>query len=261
MNQVVQGNDQVFFNESASQWWNPDAKVYALYYLNPCRFKYFDHYIPNWQHLKVLDLGCGGGFTCEFLAQRGAQVFGIDPLHNCIDTAKRHAIDSKLDINYQQGFAENLPYSDNFFDVVVCVDVLEHVANLKKTIAEIHRTLKPNGLFCFDTVNRTFESRFVMIWLLENILQEIPKGMHDWQKFIQPKELTTLMQSKGLESIEIKGFNLFGDNLSAYIFNALKHLITSDSSKKAREFQVTFSERAPVMYIGIAKKLASLAKS
>jgi 2-polyprenyl-6-hydroxyphenyl methylase/3-demethylubiquinone-9 3-methyltransferase len=248
--QIVVRNDLKFYDRSANTWWQPDTKIYALYHLNPLRFKYFDLHVTNWQGLKILDVGCGGGFTCEFMAARNAQVFGIDQSQACIEAAKKHAAFSNLNIEYQHSFSENLPYSTNFFDIVICVDVLEHVADLERTIAEIHRVLKPGGLFCFDTVNRTLKSQLIMIWLLENILRKIPHGIHDWKNFIRPKELVNLMQDTGFKNIEIKGFNLFGntvwDYYAAYIYY-----------KKTGSFNVRIDNDTSVMYIGKAEKVGN----
>lgn len=245
--QVVR-NDLKFYDQSARQWWNPDSKIYALHHLNTLRFKYFDRHIANWQGLKVLDVGCGGGFSCEFMVARGAQVFGIDQSQNCIAIAQAHAAGNGFEIDYKSGFAECLPYPANYFDVVLCVDVLEHVADLKKTIAEIHRVLQPGGIFCFDTINRTFKSQLIMILLLEEILQEIPCGIHDWKKFVKPEELTGLLQHNGFINIEIKGFNLFGDTL-------WEHFLAYWRYKKKGGFTVSINDNTSVMYIGKTEKI------
>lgn len=241
-------NNLAFYDSCAAHWWHPQAKIFALHHLNPLRFEYFDRHIANWQGLKVLDVGCGGGFSCEFIAARGARVFGIDQSQNCIATAKAHAAGNGFEIDYQHGLAEDMPYPDNFFDVVLCVDVLEHIADLKQTITEIQRVLKPGGVFCFDTINRTFKSQLIMIWLLEEILQEIPRGIHDPKKFIKPQELIDLMQYNGLIDVEVKGFNLFGntvwDNIAAYM-----------RYKKTGGFSVSINDNTSVMYIGKARKI------
>jgi 2-polyprenyl-6-hydroxyphenyl methylase/3-demethylubiquinone-9 3-methyltransferase len=181
------------------------------------------------------------------MAQRGVAVSGIDQSAKCIAKAKEHAKSQNLGIDYQQGFSENIPYGDNTFNIVTCVDVLEHVADLDKTVSEIHRVLKPRGLFLFDTINRTLKSKIIMIWLLENLLSEIPKGIHDWNKFIKPKELIKSLKYKGFENIEIKGFDLFGNNLPQ---NALAYLYY----KKTGGFQARISDNPSVMYIGKAEK-------
>ena len=166
-------NDLEFYDENADNWWDEKSKIYALYHLNKPRFEFFDRHATNWQGLKTLDVGCGGGFSCEFMAERGAIVSGIDQSEKCVQAAKNHAAISGFEINYRQGLAENMPYDDNTFDVVICVDVLEHVADYKQVVSEVHRILKPGGLFFFDTINRTFSSQVVMIGLMENILGDL----------------------------------------------------------------------------------------
>lgn len=242
-------NDLEFYDLSAANWWSPQAKIFALYHLNQPRFEFFDRYIRNWQDLKVLDVGCGGGFTCEFIAKKGAFVSGIDQSQKCIIKAEEHANNSECKINYIQGLAEEIPFRNSTFDIVTCVDVLEHVANLPQTVSEIHRVLKPNGLFLFDTINRNFKSKFIMIWLLENLLKEIPQGVHDWHKFIQPKELQEIMENQGFTDLEIKSFDLFGNNLFQNIQSYLFY-------KSTGGFKAKISNKIDLMYIGKAVKVA-----
>lgn len=241
-------NDLEFYDLSAESWWSPQAKIFALYHLNLPRFDFFCRYVSQWQDLKVLDVGCGGGFTCEFMAQKGAIVSGIDQSQKCIIKAQEHSRDSSFKISYLQGLAEDIPYSKNTFDIVTCVDVLEHVADLNQTVAEIYRVLKPNGLFLFDTINRNFKSKVIMIWLLENLLKEIPQGVHDWQKFIQPKELQDVMENQGFADIEVKGFDLFGETLFQNISSYIHY-------KKTGGFKARISDNIDLMYIGKAVKI------
>ncbi|HHP7245728.1 MAG TPA: bifunctional 2-polyprenyl-6-hydroxyphenol methylase/3-demethylubiquinol 3-O-methyltransferase UbiG [Elainellaceae cyanobacterium] len=241
-------NDLTFYDAQADQWWEQGAKIYALNQLNPLRFQYFDRHVKHWQGLQVLDVGCGGGFTCEFLAARGAIVSGIDQSAPCIASATAHARRSNLAIAYQHGYSEALPYPDQRFDGVVCVDVLEHVANVPQTLREIERVLKPGGFFWFDTINRTLKSRIVMIGLLEYVLNEIPVGIHDWHKFIRPTDLINSLTRLGFTEIDISGFNLFGstpwDMARAYW-----------RYKKTGGFTLSLDRDTSVMYIGIARKL------
>lgn len=240
-------NDLNFYDLNAECWWDEDAKIYALNYLNQPRFNFFERYVEQWQGLKVLDVGCGGGFSCEFIAKQGAIVSGVDQSKKCINKAVEHAAMQQLKIDYQHGFAENLPYLSNTFDVVVCVDVLEHVANISKAISEIYRVLKPNGFFFFDTINRTFKSKVVMIWLLENVLREIPCGIHDWQKFVKPEELIGLMKKTGFIDFEMKGFNIFGESL-------YKNVLAYVYYRQNKNFRISISDKLSVMYIGKAVK-------
>jgi len=143
--------------------------------------------------------------------------------------------------------AESLPWEDSYFDVVVCVDVLEHVKDPSRAIAEIARVLKPGGMFCFDTINRTARSRLIMIWLLENLLRQIPQGIHDWRKFITPQELTHWSYQAGLGNLQISGFNLFGSTVTEHIA-AYRHY------QRTGNFQARFDQDTRVMYIGTAIK-------
>ena len=244
----IQRNNLLYYDQWAAQWWQKDATVAPLSRLNPLRFHFFDRYISDWQGLKVLDVGCGGGFTCEFLAQRGAQVVGVDQSAACVEAASRHAGEVGLSIDYRCAVGEKLPFAAATFDVVTCVDVLEHVADPAQTIAEISRVLKPGGQFCFDTINRTWQSRLVMIWLLENALRQIPIGVHDWDKFITPAELSKLLEQQKILPVAMTGFDLFGKGVAGK-WRSLQRYWQNG------EFEASFEADADrVMYIGVATK-------
>lgn len=243
----MQRNNLAFYDQQATQWWDETATIFPLSKLNPLRFQYFDRFVSSWSGLKVLDIGCGGGYTCEFLAKRNAVVTGLDQSQACIEAAIAHAKTTGLKVDYHVGVGENLPFADHQFDVVTCVDVLEHVQSPAVTVAEISRVMKPGGLFCFDTINRTRRSRWIMIWLLEDILRMIPQGIHDWQKFVTPEELTLLLEKNEFSGINIQGFDLFGRNLGAQI-------TTLKNFWKTGTFQVRFDDDTQVIYIGVARK-------
>lgn len=278
---AMKKNNLEFYDLSANQWWSKNSQIYALYYLNQPRFDFFDRYISQWQELKVLDVGCGGGFSCEFMAKKGAITYGIDSSAKCIEVAQKHSYENGLDINYKVGFAENLPEQDRTFDVVICVDVLEHVSDYCQVVSEIYRVLKPGGIFFYDTINRNFQSRFLMIWLMENLLGLIPLGVHDWDKFIQPEELNNLMLSLGFIDVEMKGFDLFGKvgfflgelnnlrkdlkcdkSLQTFIRKLVKvwktNLFNYRLYRKTGSFQVSINDDMSIMYIGKAKKREEL---
>lgn len=239
-------NDLSFYDAQAAHWWDETSTIYPLRRLNPLRFQYFDRFVSDWNGLRVLDVGCGGGYTCEFLARRGAKVWGIDQSAACIQSAQAHAEQELLSIDYCHGVGEALPWGDRTFDVVICVDVLEHVESPAQTLAEIRRVLKPGGLFCFDTLNRTWQSRLVMIWLLEDLLKEIPRGIHDWKKFITPQELTMLLQQNDFSSISLNGFNLFGSN-------PVEYFVTLQHYWKTGDFRIRFDADTSIMYVGTAR--------
>ena len=240
-------NDLEFYDRTASEWWDEAADIYALSKLNPARFHYFERVIKDWTGLRVLDVGCGGGYSCENIAKHGAIATGIDQSHACIEAAQHHAIQMDLPITYQQGYAEHLPFADDRFDVVVCVDVLEHVSDWQQTVREIFRVLKSGGIFCFDTINKTATSRLILITLLENILRKIPAGVHDWNQFVSPDELSECLAQTGFSSVTMNGFDLFGRSPWGYV-QTLWHYQTR------RAFQIGIDDDLSVMYIGWAQK-------
>jgi 2-polyprenyl-6-hydroxyphenyl methylase/3-demethylubiquinone-9 3-methyltransferase len=244
----VPRNNLAFYDQQAPRWWEATATIAPLNRLNPLRFQYFDRAVPPWPGLRVLDVGCGGGFTCEFLAHRGAQVWGVDQSAQCIEAAQTHAEQQALGIHYHWGVAEALPFEAAMFDVVVCVDVLEHVVDPQRAVAEMSRVLRPGGIVCFDTINRTGRSRLVMIWLLENLLRQIPVGIHDWNKFITPEELRAMLDQSGFGSVTMAGFNLFGSTVAETL--AAYRLYQSTGNFEAR-----FDDDQRVMYIGTAIRL------
>lgn len=209
-------NDLTIYDSVAEQWWSDEIRwVRTLKNLVPGRLKWFDRHI-DWQGKEVLDLGCAGGFMAEALAEKGAKVTGIDPASDAIDAAKSHARLGGLDIQYDIGVGEALPYPDHAFDAVVCVDVLEHVSDLTQVAAEVARVLRPSGLFLYDTINRNPLSRLATITIAEDILGLLPKGTHDPAMFIKPAELVTELSQAGLAAgpqtgLGPKGVNRRGD--------------------------------------------------
>ena len=209
-------NNLDIYDEVAANWWSDDIRwVRTLKNLVPGRLGWFDRHI-DWAGIDVLDLGCAGGFMAEALTDKGARVTGIDPAVQAIDAARTHADASGKTIKYDVGVGEDLPYEDDCFDAVVCVDVLEHVADLTKVLAEVARVLKPGGMFLFDTINRNPLSRFAAITIAENTLRLLPKGTHDPELFIKPKELRLALESAGLvpgptTGLGPRGINRRGD--------------------------------------------------
>jgi 2-polyprenyl-6-hydroxyphenyl methylase/3-demethylubiquinone-9 3-methyltransferase len=203
-------NDLTIYDQISDQWWSDDVRwVRILKNLTTGRLSWFDRRI-DWKGRDVLDLGCAGGFMAEALASRGANVTGIDPAQQAIEEARRHAKINNLTIEYNVGAGENLPYPDRSFDIVVCVDVLEHVADLQKVINEIARVLRPGGCFVFDIINRTRIARLATITVAEEILRILPRGVHDPDLFIKPEELRTIMGKAGLQPGDITGLGPTG---------------------------------------------------
>lgn len=191
-------NKQEIYDAAATAWWSDELRwVRTLKNLVPARLKFFDRHF-DWAGKRVLDLGCAGGFMAEAMAQRGAQVTGIDPAKEAIAAARSHAAQSGLDIRYDTGMGEALPYDDAAFDAVVCVDVLEHVSDLEQVLQGVARVLKPGGLFFYDTINRNVVARLATITVAEDLLGLLPKGTHDPAMYIKPGELEDGLRQAGL---------------------------------------------------------------
>ena len=234
-------NDLTIYDKVAERWWSDDIRwVRTLKNLVPGRLAWFDRQI-DWQGKAVLDLGCAGGFMAEAMAQRGAQVTGIDPAADAIDAARAHARAGGLRIEYDVGFGESLPYDNASFDAVICVDVLEHVADLHKVVAEVARTLRPGRMFLFDTINRNPLARLATITIAEDVLRLLPRGTHDPSMFIKPAELRAALQGAGLVPGAITGLGPRGIN---------------------RRFDLTFGPLplTTILYMGVARKPALGAK-
>ncbi len=195
----------------AEDWWDGSVRgLRQLRKLVPARFAYLDREIPDWHGLHVLDLGCGGGFMAEVLARHGAFVVGVDPCAGAIAVAERHAARAGLAIEYRVGQGESLPCSPSSADLVVCVDVLEHVDDLDCVLAEIGRVLRPGGLLMLDTINRTRVAAFVMVTMAERVLRLLPSGTHESARFIAPQDLAARLDALGFAVAPFVGFGPTG---------------------------------------------------
>lgn len=202
-----QRNDLQIYDDRADQWWTDEVRwVRTLKNMVPGRLAYFDRFF-DWQEQDVLDLGCAGGFMAEAITRKGARVTGIDPAARAIAAAQAHAEAGGLQIRYDTGVGEALPYDDASFDAVVCVDVLEHVEDLGQVVSEVSRVLRPGGMFLFDTINRNPIARLAVITMAEDVLGLLPKGTHDPEMFIKPAELRQALEGAGFE---VSGFTGLG---------------------------------------------------
>ena len=230
-------NDLTIYDRVADHWWSDDIRwVRTLKNLVPGRLAWFDRQI-EWPGKDVLDLGCAGGFMAEAMAARGAHVTGLDPAAQAIEAARSHARDEGLQIVYDVGVGEALPYDAAGFDAVVCVDVLEHVTDLHAVLAEVVRVLRPGGLFLFDTINRNPLARLATITMAEDVLRLLPRGTHDPALFIRPRELRAAMLGAGLVPGRVTGLGPRGLN---------------------RRFDLTFGPLplTTFLYMGVARKPA-----
>lgn len=198
--------DNELYNRMANGWWDENNFLNMLKTsLNPVRFGHFRSVLTDTLHIdpmgkRVLDVGCGGGLLAEEFAKLGSKVTGIDPSAASLETARTHAQQAGLNIEYRVGVGEQIPFGDGSFDIVYCCDVLEHVSNLEQVIAETARVLKPGGIYMYDTINRTFPSKLVMIKLMQDWSHVMPPNLHSWDAFIKPQELFTLFTHHGLDN-------------------------------------------------------------
>ncbi len=187
------------FSKLAKDWWNPNGKFKPLHLFNPARInfikeKLIDHYKRD-EHdstplkkLKILDIGCGGGLLCEPLNRLGAEITGIDASYNNIGVAKIHAEEMNLNIKYEHCSPENLNFK-NEFDVILNMEVVEHVSDVNKFINVCSKLIKKNGIMFVATINKNLKSYFFAILGAEYILRWLPIGTHDWEKFLSPQDL------------------------------------------------------------------------
>jgi 2-polyprenyl-6-hydroxyphenyl methylase/3-demethylubiquinone-9 3-methyltransferase len=207
------------FSKMASEWWDPNGKFAPLHKFNPIRQEYLvdkikNHFgiLPNgsypFKNLKLLDVGCGGGLIAEPMTRLGAKVTGIDASEKNIKVAKFHAEQMNLKINYLETTPENL---NEQFDVILCLEIIEHVADVDLFIKSCSKLLKKNGIIFFATLNRTAKSFLFAIIGAEYILNWLPQGTHDWNKFLKPSEIISTSLKYQLEFKEKIGFkfNIF----------------------------------------------------
>ncbi len=191
------------FNKMGKDWWNPEGKMGALHMINPVRFDYFNSRLGNLKGKKVLDIGCGGGLLSEAFAAKGAVVTGVDLSPVAIEAAKKHADESGLEIDYRNcGLSE---IEENDFDIVVCAEMLEHVDDLAGMISESSAKVKAGGHYLFETINKTAKAWFFAIFMAENVLNFVGRGTHNFDRFIKPSRLATLLKENGIAVKEVKG--------------------------------------------------------
>lgn len=205
------------FEAMAAEWWDANGKFKPLHMMNPCRLDYINSQISGafdrqlgtsspYQGLRILDIGCGGGLLSEPMARLGANVVGADAAAGNIPVAQIHAKQSGLTIDYRHTTAESLAEAGEQFDVVLNLEVIEHVADPQGYLDACQTLLKPGGLMICSTINRNPKSFAVAIVGAEHIMRWLPKGTHDWNKFITPVELSNMVKTAGLDPVDQSGF-------------------------------------------------------
>ncbi|MCR8924254.1 bifunctional 2-polyprenyl-6-hydroxyphenol methylase/3-demethylubiquinol 3-O-methyltransferase UbiG [Dasania sp. GY-MA-18] len=193
------------FEALASRWWDSNSEFKPLHDINPLRANYIDERSPVAQR-KLIDVGCGGGILSEAMAQRGAIVTGIDMGAAPLSVAKLHALESQLNIDYQQCTAEEMAEQQpESFDVVTCLEMLEHVPDPASVIKACAKLCKPGGHVYFSTLNRNPKSYLFSIIGAEYLLKLLPKGTHDYSKFIKPSELASAIREADLQLSHMTG--------------------------------------------------------
>jgi 2-polyprenyl-6-hydroxyphenyl methylase/3-demethylubiquinone-9 3-methyltransferase len=214
---TVDGGEVAKFQAMAAEWWDPNGKFKPLHMLNPCRLDYitsqiaaeFDRDLSGplpFEGLRILDIGCGGGLLSEPMARLGATVVGADAAERNIPVAQVHAQEQGLDIDYRHTTAEDLVAAGETFDVILNMEVVEHVADPLSYLTACHDLLKPGGLMTCSTINRNPKSFMMAIVGAEHVMRWLPKGTHEWAKFITPDELYDLLRSAGMNPVDRKGF-------------------------------------------------------
>ena len=220
------------FGDLAHRWWDPNSEFKPLHDINPLRLDWIDRTI-GLAGKRVLDVGCGGGLLSEGMATRGANVTGIDLSEKPLGVAKLHLLETGQKVDYRkiavEKLAEEMPVA---FDAVTCLEMLEHVPNPASVVSACARLVKPGGQVFFSTLNRNPKAYLLAVIGAEYVLQMLPKGTHDYAKFIKPSELARWAKTTGLEPAELLGmsynpltqkYSLNQDTSVNYLMRATRH--------------------------------------
>ena len=217
MTVTVDPSEIAKFEAMAAEWWDPNGKFKPLHMMNPVRLDYITAQVAGefgrdltqpapFEGLRILDIGCGGGLLCEPMARLGAEIVGVDAAERNMPVAMTHAAQSGLEIDYRHDTAEALAAAGERFDVVLNMEVVEHVADPLAFLTACRQLLKPGGLHLCSTINRNPKSFAMAIVGAEYVMRWLPKGTHEWSKFITPDELYKLLREAGLEPVDRKGY-------------------------------------------------------
>lgn len=208
MQHNVDANEIDKFSAVASRWWDQDGEFKPLHLINPLRVNYIETQADGLFGKRVVDVGCGGGLLSEAMTKLGASVSGLDMSEEALNVARLHAIDSNLEIDYQHTTAEAFAAEHaGQFDVVTCLEMLEHVPDPEAVIAACARLVKPGGDIFFSTLNRNLKSRMLGIIAAEYVLRWVPKGTHDYTKFIKPSELLQMAERHAIHAKDMTGLH------------------------------------------------------
>ncbi len=256
-------NNEVYSTQP-NAWWDENHYLHLLKTgINPARYGYFEEILTKQmgltlKNLKVLDVGCGGGILSEEFARAGCQVTGVDPAEPSLEVARQHAQSENLNINYQFGTGENIPFNDAVFDVVVCCDVLEHVNDVEKVTQELLRVVKPGGVVFFDTINRTAKSYLANIFIAQQfpLTSFFDADVHVWHQFITPEELTGYLQKSGLQVKDLNGLTSALPDVLVAILLVLRKFGFLNQAELGRKLKFRVGGGLSTNYIGWGVKKA-----
>ena len=201
----VDSHEVAKFDALASRWWDPDGDFKPLHDINPTRLKYISER-TDLSRGAIIDIGCGGGILTESMAATGAKVVGLDMAGKALSVAKLHALDANIELSYVAGTAEEYAQTHSGqFATVTCLEMLEHVANYPSTIQACADLLEPGGQVFFSTINRNPKAYALLVLGAEYVMNLLPKGTHEYAKFIKPSELCRAIRQAGLEVQDISG--------------------------------------------------------
>lgn len=196
------------FSELASQWWDPNGKFRPLHDINPLRLELIDKTVGGLKGKAAIDIGCGGGLVSEGMAKLGAKVTAIDMAGKALSVAKLHAFESGVEIDYREATAEEMAAkAPGTFDVVTCLEMLEHVPDPKAVVAACATLAKPGGHLFFSTISRTPKAYVFAVLGAEYVLNLLPKGTHEYAKFLKPSELIGFAETAGLTLTDLRGMD------------------------------------------------------
>lgn len=205
--QNIDAHEQEKFDSLASDWWDPQGRLRTLHHINPVRLRYIEQQITL-RNKTVLDLGCGGGLLSEAMAKRDANVTGLDISESAIAVADSHRQREGLSIEYVVDSAEHFAEQRNDrYDVITCMELLEHVPDVNSLLSACSRMLKPGGDLFLATINRSIQSYMAAIVAVEYCLKLLPKGTHDYARFIKPSELNKWLIGQGFKLVDIAGMS------------------------------------------------------
>ena len=230
--------EQGRFEQSAAFWWDPEGPMKPLHDLNPARLNYVAERCKL-EGSKVLDVGCGGGILAESLATSGARVTGIDIAKKVLDVARLHRLESGLTIDYELLTVEDkAAVASGEFDIVTCMEMLEHVPEPESVVLAVSRLLRPGGEAFFSTLSRTFFSFLLGIIAAEHVVRLCPKGTHRYDRFIRPSELSAWLRAAGMQILDVRGIHydpisrsvmLGGHTRMNYLMHAKRPMPTTEA--------------------------------